>query len=436
MKGKKSGMKQLFATIRSSITFKLLIKLLLSNFFLGFIISILVKQLVGFNHSLFFNLIEATLVFALMMGILTSGYGGEYKGRLFWIISSWIVLGISSLSLSISGSRLWLLWIEMDLCFFAWGVLLSVIPVYTAECAPRFFRGTWVIANFLSFLVGAAFCLILDFNLQLSQEFLYLLAIIASVFALILSTYLNESPPWLFEQGRVLEGILRLENLRGVFKAIKETAIIKSSLRRRSRPWQPISKRQFKTKIHISLILAVLRQLSGISVMLLYIPNLFLTRWPGHFSLLWLLIFASLALGLFFATLYVDSEGRRLLILLSFLAQAVILFILIFSWEQSSWAENLLAYLGYLFFFALGAGPVTYLSWIELMPLRGRARYNSAFLVITLATAIVIWFVGFILIDILGARSFYSVSSFLAMLSFWYCWKKLPETKGFYLEEI
>ncbi|HYF97932.1 MAG TPA: MFS transporter [Coxiellaceae bacterium] len=415
-------------------------KLISQSLILGIILGLFVKQFFSFNSVSLFAYVEVSLIFTFCLGILTAGHLSENQGRIFLVRCVWVLLSLLLLLLSITP---WfgVIWIELALSFFAIGAFITLLPVYSAECAPSLSRGAWVISNFLALLLGVSLFVILDFKLQWAPWIECLLASGLSLMAFILSCYLAESPAWLLEQARIEEAKEVLEQLRLAEEITKEIAVMKSSIRRRPRTWQLIYERQLRNKFKVSRYLAVFRQLTGVGVILLYLPQLFLDRWPVTSGVLWILIFISVSTGLLFAAIYVDSVGRRTLTTFSFLTQTILLLALLTLSQFKSQFVNfdlyeMLLILSFLFFFALGAGPVTWLSWIELMPLRSRVRYLATFLLISLILGIISWLIYYVVINLAGIQWFYAIAAFFAFIATFYCWYKMPETKNYLLDEI
>ena len=420
----------------------LLSRFLLQNAILGFILGILIKQFFFLYQLPYFNYIEASLIFAFILGILSSGYFSETLGRKFLSNLSWAILSIALIML-ISSHWSLLIWIGLAFAFFAQGVFITIFPIYVAECAPNLNRGAWVVGSFLALLLGVSIFSFMDFNLQIPQFYWPLSAIFLSVIALILNYGQPESPAWLSEQSRFEEARVVLQQLRAAEDIDKEIAVTKSSIRRRPGSWRQVYEHQLKTKLQVCRRLAFFRQLTGIGVMLFYLPYLFTHRWaiaPGAF---WILIFTSLSTGLLFAAIYVDSVGRRKLMTISFIFQALILVLLGSTWGLNLAVtisilrvHELILLLSFLFFFALGSGPVTWLSWIELMPLRLRARHLATFMAMTLILGILIWLAYYFLINLMGIRIFYFVVALFSLVAAFYCWRRMPETKNYLLDEI
>ncbi len=429
--------------VKQQLSLKLIFtKICFQNLAIGFIIGVLVKQVFSLYQFPLFNVLEASLIFSFILGIFYSGFLSEHWGRKPLVTISWVILSIALAFLSFS-QMIILIWAELAFSFFAIGFFVTVFPIYIAECAPAVKRGGWVLASFFCILLGISIFSFIDFNFQFNQVLWYLAANALAVMALAINHYQFESPAWLIEQARFEEARDILARLRSADVVDKEIAVSKSSIRRRPRSWQQIYERQLATKLRVGRFLALFRQLTGIGVMLLYLPYLFMQRWSVDPGVLWILIFISLSTGLLFAVIYVDSVGRRKLTTISFFAQAVILISLALSWKLNVQHEGmhetiheLILVLSFLFFFTLGAGPITWLAWVELMPLRSRARYVGRFLIVSLILGILIWFCYYFLIHLIGIREFYLTLAVLAFFAAVYCWQKMPETKKYLLDEI
>ncbi|MCP9931208.1 sugar porter family MFS transporter [Cyanobium sp. AMD-g] len=275
---------------------------------------------------------------------------------------------------------------ELVVARFFLGIIVGVtslaIPLYIAEISPARHRGALVSLNQLSITLGIVLAFVIETKLVDGQDMaeLYtisgILAVIVSVGAIILP----DSPAWLINQG---DG----DAARAVLKLIHgpnlepEVAAIEESLAE-SHPnvWVELLEPSNRKLLGIGTLLFAVQQLSGIN---------FVLQLAGDGSL-----FAGLDLGwdpvivvglvnLFSTLLFVllvDRLGRRPLLLTGLVGLAICLAGLIL---QSTGAPPLpeafsaWLILGYVFFFAIGLGPLPWLFVAEMYPLPVRGLSMS-----------------------------------------------------------
>ncbi len=410
-----------------------------------FLISCFISLVVGYNFSTlalaFFELyttglvmyIAASVFLMLIMGILLSGSLSEKWARKSWLMTGFIGLSLVQLLLAYA-THLLVYWATLLLGSFSLAILLSVMPVYLAEIAPCEHRGRYMLALFLGIFISVLSFILAPIDQLKDPAFIFLAACILSLIACFLSSRLLESPRWLMQQGQDSEAEEILKCLRSPKKSTQELTLIKGSFKKCHRPWKVIFKNQLRTKIKTSALLALMRQSTGIVFWVFYISKLLSPAMTLSFLLF--LALSSVLLGLGLALFFVDSLGRRSLLLLSFLGQGIALLNLSLGLILGSFVLSVGSFLMMILCFALGAGPVAWLSWIELIPTGFRSSINSLMLVLTLSTGILVYIVSRLALQFIDLKSLIFCYSALSFVAFAYCWKKLPETKHRLLEEI
>jgi len=197
--------------------------------------------------------------------------------------------------------------------------------------------------------------------------------------------------------------------------------------------------------IVIGILLSVFQQFVGINVVLYYAPEIFKNMGSGtDYALLQTIIVGIINLTFtVIAILTVDKFGRKPLQIIGGLGMAVFMFALGFAFFSDSLGLLALIFmLGYVACFALSWGPVTWVLLSEIFPNRIRGR--------AMAVAVAAqWISNYIIsstFPILNNSSFltekfnhgfaYWIYGVMGILSAWFVWKLVPETKGKTLEEM
>jgi SP family xylose:H+ symportor-like MFS transporter len=195
----------------------------------------------------------------------------------------------------------------------------------------------------------------------------------------------------------------------------------------------------------IGVVLAILQQVTGINVFLYYAPEIFKNLGSGtDIAFLQTVIVGAFNLGFTIIAIHsVDRWGRKPLMLTGSAGMGLCLAgmgLAAFYSQTAIWV--LVFVLGYISFFALSVGPVTWVILSEIYPTRIRGRALS---IATFFLWSANWLVSqtFPMLD----ENPFLVGMFNHAFSFWlygllcvvlfvFVWKGVPETKGKSLEEI
>ncbi len=373
-----------------------------------------------------------SLALSLILGIAVYGIYGDQSARQKTLQTAFLVLSFSLIACFLFHHI-----ISFYFALFSVGIIISVLPIYVLEIMPSLYRGSGFVNALITLILGMITST--SIAMELGPIYIMCFAIASSLIAVFLVQYLIESPAWLMLEHQNHEAAHLLKMIREPKKIAKEIAVIKSALSRRQRIWFSLYKNQLKEKIKISFVLAILRQMTGVSVMLLYFPHeIFLANSEKIVPLF--ILFAILS-GLIFSALNIDYLGRRCLLILSLWVQLITLSVLIIYpiFIQGDWQlwVSFEAYLIYLIGYAAGAGPVTWLLSIELMPLKKRSQMTSFFLITTIVSGALIYSLSLYAIQSLGFFNLtvlvFALSAACALV---YSYRKVPETKNRILDEI
>ena len=264
--------------------------------------------------------------------------------------------------------------------------------------------------------------------------------VIPSVIFILLLLTVPESPRWLASQKKHSEAMAILSQINGNTAAQQELDSINESLKDEA-PFSLASLKGSKLKkaLITGILLAVFSQFTGINAIMYYAPEIFKSTGTGRDSAFIQTIMVGVINVAFtlIAIKYVDSWGRKKLLLSGISGMTVCLFIagLAFHTQQQGYLV-LIAILGYIAFFAMSLGPLTFVVIAEIFPTKSRATAMS------IATFF-LWLAVFlvsqtfpILIGSIGSAYTFWLYTLISILAFLFIRKSIPETKGKTLEEI
>ncbi|HNH86772.1 MAG TPA: sugar porter family MFS transporter, partial [Solirubrobacterales bacterium] len=369
-------------------------------------------------------------------------------GRRALILTSGIIFIIGAIVAAISPGT-WVLVASRVVIGVAIGVASAVAPVYISEIAPPDIRGRLVtffqlavtIGILVAYLVGLAFA---DSN----EGWRWMLGLGAvPALALVIGIIrLPSSPRWLLMVGREDDAREALQRVRtegpeAIELEIKE---IESSMSIHEGSWRDLLAPAVKAALVVGIGLAILQQITGINTVIYYAPTIIQeTGIDSDASS----ILASLGVGIVNVLMTVvalrllDTRGRREMLFVGVSGISISLFILglAFLIGADSTFATVMAIGSLMLFvssFAISLGPIFWLLNAEIYPLSVRSKAASA-------GTMTNWFFNFLvsltflpLIDLLSQTGAFWFYGAIGLVTLWFCWKYVPETKGRSLEQI
>jgi sugar porter (SP) family MFS transporter len=340
--------------------------------------------------------------------------------------------------------------VQFDLFRFLGGVgvgLASVVsPMFIAEVSPPRIRGGLVTVNQLAVVVGLTVAVIVSYFLSFGEHWRWMLAsnaVPVPIFVIGL-LFVPESPRWMAQKGRSQEALEVLTWIDGRESAELEMRDILASTEERG-AWGELLWPGMRLAMFIACSLAVLQQITGASILFMYMPTVFQEAGfnaPSDAILqnvimsLWCVFCTIVALAV------VDRLGRKPLLLLGTLGMTAGMAILgaLFHWHTTG------MYVVLTMFLVMGAylvslAPLAWLIMSEIFPnrLRGKAMavasvcvWTASFLTANYFPPMVDYFK-----TVFGtpAMAFW-IYALVSAAAFLFSWVIVPETRGRTLEEI
>ncbi|WP_213277738.1 sugar porter family MFS transporter [Chryseobacterium indologenes] len=384
-----------------------------------------------------------------IIGAMYSGKLSDQVGRKRVLMLSAILFIISSVGTALA-PNLWIFVIFRIIGGMGIGIASMLSPMYISEMAPAAIRGRLISIFQLGIVTGILVIYFVNayiagihgesWNVSTGWRWMFGSGVIPSIIFILLLLTVPESPRWLAKQKRNDEALAILTQINGTHVAQKELESISESLKDKTPfSFSEIKEPQLKRALIIGILLAVFSQITGINAIMYYAPEIFKSTGVGSDSafIQTILVGVINLIFTFVAIKYVDLWGRKKLLLLGISGMAICLFIVGFAfYTQQQGYLVLIAILGYIACFAMSLGPLTFVVIAEIFPTKARATAMSV-------ATFFLWLAVFlvsqtfpVLIGSIGNAYTFWIYMLVAVITFLFIWKMVPETKGKTLEEI
>ncbi len=335
------------------------------------------------------------------------------------------------------------------------GMASMLSPLYIAEISPAGIRGKMVSYNQLAIVSGMLIVYFVNYliassgpeqwNITSGWRWMFASEALPAALFLLMLLFVPNSPRWLIKQGREKEAMDVLNQISGPQKAHLEAKEIRSALAMESGSVVQLFKPGLRPVLIIGVVLAILQQVTGINVFLYYAPEIFKNLGAGtDIAFLQTVIVGAFNMGFTIIAIHsVDRWGRKPLMLTGSAGMGLCLAGMGLAAYYSQTAIWVLAFvLGYISFFALSVGPVTWVILSEIYPtrIRGRALSIATFFLWTANWVISQTFPMLdenpFLVEMFNHAFSFWLYGLLCVVLFVFVWKVVPETKGKSLEEI
>ncbi len=332
--------------------------------------------------------------------------------------------------------------------------LASVLsPMYIAEIAPPEIRGRLVSWNQLAVVAGILIVYFVNYfiasrgdqlwNDLYGWRWMFASSAIPALLFFTLLWFVPESPRWLMIRGRERQARGILDRLVGQQMAGQEIAAIKSALSLNTAGGKLFA--YGVAVIVTGVLVSMFQQLVGIQVMIYYAPEIFKNMgYANDMALFQAVLVGAVNLIFTVVAIYtIDRFGRKPLLLVGSASMALFMAVLFISFytHQIGWAA-LIGVLGFVASFAMSWGPVTWVLLSEMFPNPIRSKAMAVAVAAqwitnyTVSSTFPLLDRNAFLVETFNHSVSFGIFGLMALLSFWFVWKRVPETKGRTLEEI
>ena len=330
------------------------------------------------------------------------------------------------------------------------GIASMISPMYIAEIAPANIRGRLVSFNQFAIIFGMLVIYFVNYFIAKQGNEQWLItegwrwmffsgAIPAGIFFILL-LFVPETPRYLVIQGKDEKALNVLEKIAGKEFAPSILKEIKGTVHENNAPWMSYG----FLIIFVAVMLSVFQQFVGINVVLYYAGNIFRNMGASTDSSLLQTIIVG-AVNLVFtivAIVTVDKFGRKPLMIIGSIGMAVSMLALGFAFYFNAVGIAALVFmLMYTAAFAMSWGPVCWVLLAEIFPNSIRGALSIAVAAQWIANWIVSLTFPMLNDNVWLTQQFnhgfaYWVYGIMSILSGFFVWKMIPETKGKTLEEM
>lgn len=328
------------------------------------------------------------------------------------------------------------------------GAASVISPNYIAEIAPTRIRGRCVTLYQLGIVTGILSAVFVNmliqrmgneaWNIAVGWRYMFLAGVVPAVLFGLMILPAVESPRWLMKMGRRDAAMDVLVKINGPDAARAEAVEIVNALAVEEGHFSELLT-TFRRPLLLGIMLAGLQQISGITPIFSYLPEIFRSAGTATSDAFFQSVLVSLINLIFtlFALWLVDRAGRKTLIIAGTSVQFVSLFLVGWIYHvHGSGLAILVSVMSFVAGHAFGNGVACWVIISEIYPTKVRGRGMS------IATT-ALWLVGYLgnqLFPItqrrIGSDGTFWVFAAGALLTILLVGLLVPETKGRSLEEI
>ncbi len=393
------------------------------------------------------ELVVSIVLIGAMIGAIVGGAVADRIGRRATLVWAAGIFIVGSLLAPLSTSVAMLI-VARAIIGIGIGFTSVTAPVYVSELAPPQSRGMLIGLYQFALTVGIALANLVGYWLAAQQAWrlMFGVAVVPTLFFLIVSLTVPESPRWLFAHARPKDAEAVLRSYTDDVGAQQFLADIEEGLRTPlEQSWSALWSPAVRGALFIAVGLTVLQQVTGINTIIYYGPQIFeLAGSASHASAIFatLLVAVVNVLATVVGIALVDRIGRKPLLYAGVSGMTVALFALSFAFNhtgalgESLGAVAIACLMVYIACFAFSLGAIAWILVAEVFPLRVRGRGVAAGTLFSGIANFAVSLTFLSLINSLGSGGTFAIYGTLSIATLVFVRFVVPETCGRDLESI
>jgi len=391
--------------------------------------------------------VVSIVLIGAMIGAIVGGAVADRIGRRATLVWAAGIFIVGSLLAPLSTSVAMLI-VARAIIGIGIGFTSVTAPVYVSELAPPQSRGMLIGLYQFALTVGIALANLVGYWLAAQQAWrlMFGVAVVPTLFFLIVILTVPESPRWLFAHARPKDAEAVLRSYTDDVGAQQFLADIEEGLRTpMEQTWSALWSPAVRGALFIAVGLTVLQQVTGINTIIYYGPQIFeLAGSASHASAIFatLLVAVVNVLATVVGIALVDRIGRKPLLYAGVSGMTVALFALSFAFNHtgalgaSLGAVAIACLMVYIACFAFSLGAIAWILVAEVFPLRVRGRGVAAGTLFSGIANFAVSLTFLSLINSLGSAGTFAIYGTLSIATLVFVRFVVPETCGRDLESI
>ena len=391
--------------------------------------------------------VVSIVLIGAMIGAIVGGAVADRIGRRATLVWAAGIFIVGSLLAPLSTSVAMLI-VARAIIGIGIGFTSVTAPVYVSELAPPQSRGMLIGLYQFALTVGIALANLVGYWLAAQQAWrlMFGVAVVPTLFFLIVILTVPESPRWLFAHARPKDAEAVLRSYTDDVGAQQFLADIEEGLRTPlEQSWSALWSPAVRGALFIAVGLTVLQQVTGINTIIYYGPQIFeLAGSASHASAIFatLLVAVVNVLATVVGIALVDRIGRKPLLYAGVSGMTVALFALSFAFNHtgalgaSLGAVAIACLMVYIACFAFSLGAIAWILVAEVFPLRVRGRGVAAGTLFSGIANFAVSLTFLSLINGLGSAGTFAIYGTLSIATLVFVRFVVPETCGRDLESI
>jgi sugar porter (SP) family MFS transporter len=270
------------------------------------------------------------------------------------------------------------------------------------------------------------------------------IGVVPAVLLYIGMIFLPESPRWLIKQNKIEKATEILKQLRSHADVSHEIKEIQQSLQIKEAGFREVFSPWLRPVLFLGAMLGFIQQVTGINTIIYYAPTIFQI---AGFKDMPSSILATVGIGIvnvlatLIAIYYLDKLGRRPLLLAGLVGMCLSLLGLSLAFKVGAtdstlpWIAICCAFV-YIICFAFSLGAILWVIVSEIFPLEVRATAMGVAIFSCWLWNFIVSATFLTLLSAVGPSTSFLIYAIMCVVSFIFCFYKVPETKGITLEQI